>query len=227
MIELPNVQHLSRRAAMLTMASAALVPAYGVPGRNARAAMPARTDFAVFRNGSEVGYHRFDVQQSGNRTEISIEILLEVGLGPVVLYRYTHRNREIYESGRFLSFASETNDDGERYSVGAERVENRIRVTRSLDEDYETDDLTLLPTTWWNPATKRANNLLDTQKGRIFEVAISPQQWEPVETPQGAVDAHRFQIDGDLTLTVWYDRDDRLVRIYFPWKGDDFDYALA
>jgi len=220
-------RQFTRRSAILAAASAVVLPGLAIGMRQATAAMPAQTQFQVFRNGSEVGYHRFDVQESDGRTEISIDILLEVGLGPIVLYRYIHQNREVYENGQFVSFTSETDDDGDEYTVSAERVGDTIQVSSSLNGSFEADALNTVPTTWWNARTTDASQLLDTQEGRILDVTITPADWETVSVPESEVEAHRYEIDGDLTLTLWYDRDDRLVKLYFPLGGADFDYNLV
>jgi len=85
-------------------------------------------DFDVFRNGSDIGHHRIDIRHEGNRTIAKIDILLEVGLGPLVLYRYRHQNTEIWQNGEFLSFSSTTDDDGTPYAVRATRTGRTIRV---------------------------------------------------------------------------------------------------
>ncbi|MDF1750579.1 MAG: DUF6134 family protein [Alphaproteobacteria bacterium] len=184
-------------------------------------------DFNVFRNGSAIGHHKIDIQHNGNRTTANINILLEVGIGPVVLYRYRHQNTEIWEDGAFKSFSSTTDDDGTPYKITAIRESGSIRVSRDHDSDYVIDDLDILPTTYWHEQTVRCNRLLDTQKGRVMNVTIASQGWQKVPTASGSVDAQCFNIEGDIDFKVWYDRNDRWTKLSFPFKGDDFDYRLV
>lgn len=187
----------------------------------------ADRDFAVFRNGDPIGHHRIDMRTEGDRTIVDIDILLEVGLGPLVLYRYHHKNREIWQDGVFQSFESETDDDGDTYRVRAVRQGNEIAIARNRGDNYATGDLTLLPTTYWNPATVDRPRLINTQDGEIAQVRIDRGDWQTVETGAGPVEARRFDVDGDLKLSLWYDRDGHWVKLAFPLKGDSFEYQLA
>jgi len=181
-------------------------------------------DFDVSRNGSDIGHHRIDIRHEGNRTIAKIDILLEVGLGPLVLYRYRHQNTEIWQNGEFLSFSSTTDDDGTPYAVRATRTGRTIRVERDHDADYEIDDPSILPTTYWNEALIRGSKMLDTQKGRIMEVDVAAADWVMIPTASGPVEARRFDVTGDLTLSLWYDRQGRWTGLTFPLKGAEFEY---
>ena len=76
--------------------------------------LPDETEIRVFdvlRDGSSIGRHQLTIHRDGDTTEVQIDVLLEVGLGPIVLYRYEQENREIWRDGRFVSFHSKTNND--------------------------------------------------------------------------------------------------------------------
>jgi hypothetical protein len=218
---------LNRRQVMI--GAGGLLAAGAVP----RLAMASLTtggenlDFAVFRNGSEIGHHRLDIRQDGERTVVDVDILLEVGIGPLVLYRYTHRNTEIWENGTFQSFDSVTDDDGTAYAVRARRDGTLTTVERDHDEDYTFDDPSILPTTYWNDKLVSSSQLLDTQKGRLMEVAVETGDWQTIQTETGSVEARRFDISGDLNVSVWYDRDGRWTKMNFPFKGAEFNYVLV
>ncbi|WP_420725236.1 DUF6134 family protein [Hwanghaeella sp. LZ110] len=224
--------HHTRRHVIMGAASIALMaPFSGISRASLSEAefspRDGELDFDVFRNGSAIGHHKIDLQQDGNRTTARIDILLEVGIGPLVLYRYCHQNTEIWEDGSFKSFASRTDDDGTPYAVQAVRNQSVIRVTRDHDQDYDIDDLTVLPTTYWNEKTVHCNQLLDTQKGRLMAVTVKPQGWQTVRTAAGMVEAQGFAISGDIELNLWYDRKNQWTKLSFPFKGDEFDYQLV
>ena len=215
---------LTRRAfcvggAALGLASATSGPAFST-------LRPAAGDvaFDVFRNGSEIGYHNITVSTMGTRTVANIEILLEVGLGPIVLYRYRHKNEEIWDGDQFVSFESETDNDGEPFKIRAERREDGIFVYREHDEDFLVPGFDALPTTYWNPKTVTRSQMIDTQKGRLMDVAVQEGDWQMVDTKNGTVEAQQFDIAGDLNLSIWYDREGAWSKLSFPFKGATFDY---
>lgn len=224
--------HQTRRHVIMGAASLALMAPFSSFSRASLSEVKfsprdGELDFDVFRNGSAIGHHKIDLQQDGTRTTAKIDILLEVGLGPVVLYRYRHQNTEIWEDGSFKSFASKTDDDGTPYVVQAVRDQSVIRVTRDHDEDYEIDDLGILPTTYWNEQTVHCSRLLDTQKGRVMAVTVQPKGWQTITTAAGPVEAQGFSVNGDIELNLWYDRKSQWTKLSFPFKGDEFDYQLV
>jgi hypothetical protein len=198
------------------------------PLRSARAeTTPSDSlDFTVLRDGTEIGSHTLRFQHDGARTLVDIDINLEVGIGPLVLYRYVHQNREVWEDGKFMRFESRTDDDGDDYAVTATRQDNDILVDRKPAEDYRIDRADLLPTTYWNEATVRQKVLLDTQKGRRMDVAVEDLGWEEITAGGKSVSARKYSVGGDLDLTLWYDESGRWVKLIFPLKGSTFEYVM-
>lgn len=221
---------LSRRKAFGVLGGGVL--AAGVLARGGTAAASGGAigdrvlDFTVLRDGDEIGRHRLEIRQEGARTLVDIDIDLEVGIGPLVLYRYMHRNREIWEDGRFLRFESRTDDDGDSYRVTAERAGDDILVDRMPAGDYRIDRTDILPTTYWNEATVRQRVLLDTQKGRRMDVSVEDLGWERVEAGGESLRARKYDLTGDLRLTLWYDETGRWVKLVFPFKGSTFEYVM-
>lgn len=183
-------------------------------------------DFKVLRDGSEIGSHRLQISREGERTLVDIDINLEVGFGPLVLYRYAHRNREVWEDGQFIRFDSHTDDDGESYAVTAERRNRDIVVDRKPAEDYRIDRPDVLPTSYWNEATVRQQVLLDTQKGRKMEVQVEDLGWDEIEASGRTIRARKYEMRGDLRLTLWYDESGRWVKLVFPFKGSTIEYVM-
>lgn len=183
-------------------------------------------DFKVLRDGGPIGHHRLDIRGQGNRTTVDIDIMLEVGIGPLVLYRYDHKNREVWENGAFKRFDSRTDDDGDIFSVTAERRDGRIFVRRQNDSDYSIAESDILPTTYWREETVRRNLLLDTQEGRKMQVEARLIGDDDVVAGGRTVRARKYEMTGDLTATAWYDETGRWVKLAFPLKGSQFEYVL-
>ena len=75
-----------------TLAAAALLMPLLAPTRAARADDTTH-EFAVDRNGSPIGHHTLRFRRDGERLTVDIDILLEVKLAFITLYRYHHTNR--------------------------------------------------------------------------------------------------------------------------------------
>ena len=84
--------------------------------------------FEVMRNGSRIGQHSIRFRQEGTTLEAEFVVDIAVRLGPIVLYRYAMRGREVWREGAFASLESETNDDGTRHRVKATRTPDQVVV---------------------------------------------------------------------------------------------------
>ena len=93
--------HQTRRHVIMGAASIALMaPFSGISRASLSEAKfsprDGELDFDVFRNGSVIGHHKIDLQKDGNRTTARIDILLEVGIGPLVTVDLAHEHQPIF-----------------------------------------------------------------------------------------------------------------------------------
>lgn len=202
--------------------AALLAPVFGA--RGAFAAADAVQQFDVFRNGSPIGRHRLEFARDGERLAVQIDIELEVKLAFLTLYRYRHTNRELWEAGRLLSFASRTDDNGTPHEVRARRAGEGILVENGKGTIEAPGDA--LPTTYWHRRFLEAPVWIDTQEGLLKRCRVSPEGTVQVAAAGSSVGADRFAISGDLTLDLWY-AGPQWVKLEF--KGSDgsvIDYRL-
>lgn len=179
--------------------------------------------FEVFRDGARIGEHRATVMRHDDRIEVDIAIDFEVKFAFITVYRYIHRNREVWRGGELQSFRSETDNNGEKLTVEGERVDGGMRLAVNGEERMLP---AWMPTTYWHPATVRQDRLVDTQDGDLLEVAVTEAGRETVQAAEGFVPATRYEMRGDLDITLWYDDADRWVKLAFDYKGASFDYVL-
>src|SRR3546814_10578168 len=66
--------------------------------------------FTVLRGGSPMGTHRIAFRQEGRALRVDIAIDIAVRFGPIPIFRYTHRNSEIWEDGRLRALDARTED---------------------------------------------------------------------------------------------------------------------
>ena len=184
------------------------------------AAAPAQAEdaprdlaFDVFRKGELIGSHEIAFERSGAKLEVDVNIRLEVKLLFVTVYRYEHRNREVWREGRLLSIDTRTNDNGDELFVKGALGPQGFDVDSSAGAYVAPADV--ISTSWWRFDTVSRNKLLNSQRGELMAVEVKPAGEEAVETAAGAVAARRYVVDGDAKLELWYDRDDRLAKIRF------------
>jgi len=202
-------------AALAPMALAPMADAAPIPG----GADAWRIDFTVQRNGAPIGSHAIAVRRDGRETTVEVAIDLEVKLAFVTVYRYRHRNTETWRDGRLVAIETTTEDNGTRHAVSGRATAEGFRV--QSDAGTVTAPADIVPTSYWNPETVRRTRLLDTQRGRILEVAVTPAAAAGMTSRDPG---RRYRMTGDLALDLWYGPGGVLAKLAFELKGDRFEY---
>ena len=158
--------------------------------------------FDVSRNGSPIGSHVVRLRRSGDRVESDIAIDLEVKIAFVTAYRYTHRNREVYEGHRLVAMDAWTDDDGDRYEVRA-RAEGERLIVDGADGRREVA-ASILPTTYWKPRMVQQDAWLSTQHGRVVRARSELVGSETLEVAGRPVACDHYALRGDVNLDLWY-----------------------
>lgn len=179
--------------------------------------------FTAYRNGSRLGFHRIDFSRSGERLVVDIEIAFDVKLAFIPLYRYRHKNREVWEKSKLISLDTETDDNGTDLEVKAIRKADRIFVDGAEGRlDLPGDTLT---TSYWNEAAIERGEWIDTQSGRLVRSTVQKKPVEPILAEGQTVQATRYDLDGDITCSLWY-ANSRWVRLHFLGEdGSEIEYS--
>ncbi len=189
---------MNRRQALLLAAGGT---AGVIVGSAARAA-PDRLAFAVYRKGDKLGTHVIDFTRDGDsvRTQIAIDISVTIAFIPV--YSYRHRNHELWQGGRLISFSSQTDDNGEKHTVEARRQGDVIDVRTEARRFQIPGDVP--PTTWWYRPAVTAGRWLDTQRGDLLTATVRSLGATPVQTTRGEITADQFRLAGGIDMDIWY-----------------------
>lgn len=181
------------------------------------AVAPAAADvagFTVLRDGTPIGTHRIAVTRNGAETRVEVAIDLQVRFALVTVYRYSHRNREVWRDGHLVRIEAETDDNGARSFVRGRATPAGFAVDATAGRFTAPADI--VPTSYWNRAGVTRDRLLDTQTGRLVTIRAE-------RSTAGGEALYRLR--GELDVDLWYDGTDRLRRIAFDYKGARFDYV--
>ena len=177
-----------------------------------------RLAFSVLREGKEIGTHTLIFARNGDVWTIQVAIDLLIKLGPVPLFRYEHRATEIWNGASFASVEAQTNDDGARTTLRAQRGPDAVIVGSSQQGKYDAP-ANALPSTHWN-RRMLDGPFINTQTGQLMKSAVSPRGAGVVETASGrSVSVRRYEIAGPPVLETWYD--ERLTWTGLQFKARD------
>ena len=200
---------------------AVLYPAYGADpvSRHWQSGIPADNVLAyeVFRDDKRIGFHHMQFTRSGDDVRVDIHIELDVRLGFIPLFGYTHENTEIWRDGVLQSLVSKTDNNGKPAFADVSLSENSY-----LGRGSRYDGGLVLPimsTSYFDPNFVRQQRLISSQDGRLLEVKVAYMGAEQVPDIAGSVEAHRFRLTGDLEIDIWYTEEGRWVRTEFSRGG--------
>ena len=180
--------------------------------------------FDVLRKGENVGTHtvRFDRKGRALFVESRFELAIKILFIPVYSFSYLSTARWRDDTIEFLDV--DVDDNGELFYLKAWREEDATEIRSSNGQGRISGQI--FPTNHWNADVLRASKVLNTLTGKMNNVRIEARGQEYVPTEGGDVKAMRYAYTGELETEVWYDQEDRWVKMRFVGKdGVSIDYV--
>ncbi|MCI4643716.1 MAG: DUF6134 family protein [Hyphomonadaceae bacterium] len=181
--------------------------------------------FDVLRQGKTFGTHRVTFEQADTgMLNVSVDVNLKAGLGPITLFRYELDSSESWQGGALVALSGRVNEDGTREAMTAVRDGDRLVV----DGDAYRGEvpLEMLPASHWNIAQTRASQLLSSENGERIDVEVRELGRETISAGGQTIQARKFLMDSDIDVTLWYDDRDRWVKLAFEARGQQIEYVL-
>lgn len=221
---MPKSPPIRRVAVLVAAALCSLAPlgqaaAHHLPGWPAAGLIK----FEALRDGAPLGVVMQRFRQDGERHEVDTQILFDFSLGPVSLYHYALRSRDVWQADRLVAADGVVNDDGDLFEVSVAGRGESLRVEGG-EGTLQAPPLGAMPSTYWNTDLVRANTLIDLQFGRLRKIAMTAKGREPVEVEGRTVEATRYEMRGDLDLDIWYDARGEWVKMAFVVSGSEIVY---
>ena len=194
------------------------------PTANAYIPQDGELIFNILRNGNNFGQHRlfFEKEQDGT-TFVDVEIEMKFSLGPINLFRYEHRNSEMWQGDKIVALDSETYDDGDQYQVQAEW--NKEGVDIIAQQNQYNAPASIYSTNYWNPVILKADQLLNSQKGILEDINVTSLGTELFNVQGQDIEARKYQIEASIPIDIWYDlKTDQWVGLAFQVRGSDIRY---
>lgn len=190
---------------MIYSRRALLAAGLSLAAPSALAAGPSggRLSFAVFRNDVKVGEHVMVFSGDPSAPLVTTDVAMQVRLGPVPVYRYTHHAVERWTGGRFASLDTTTNSNGKREKVTARRSSEGLTIETLKGPVIAPP--TAAPLTHWN-AEVFGKPLFNPQEGKVLKVSASRKGASQIALANGRkIDAQLWSIRGETEIDDWYD----------------------
>ncbi|HEY5641819.1 MAG TPA: DUF6134 family protein [Woeseiaceae bacterium] len=191
-----------------------LLPGVSMAGNGA-----TRTwQFEVSLDGSPIGFHRFELVESGDAHQLQSEASFDVRFLFFNAFRYRHTNTEIWSDGCLRSIRSTTDANGQDERVSGMRVDDRLLI-RAVDGETSLDGC-VMTFAYWNPEFLRQPRLLNPQTGEYLPVRVESLGEQRISVKGQAVEAHAYRLLAEeLELIVWYSEANEWLGLQSVAKG--------
>lgn len=206
--------------AFLFAASAGAASSQGIPANGT-------LEFAVVRQGSEIGYHRINFRRDGNRLTVDISVDTRVRVLGITVYRFVHTSQEVWQGDRLMALKSETDDDGTPHvlslamdGAALHGVHNGMPVVVHGDQ---------IPISLWNPTELRRDQLLNSIHGGVMPTIVTKLGQIDVKHRGTTVAAQEYLIDAKPDFKRWvaFDSAGMLVHVrLYGRDGSEVTYEL-
>jgi hypothetical protein len=170
--------------------------------------------FSIQIDGKKAGTMQMSIDAAGEGNA-TVQLNADVKLNYLIYsYTYSLRCTETWKNGQLIRLGSTANDNGKnlRLTVAAER--DTLLVRASGPERRVRRDA--WPTTFWHlpdpAARERPLTLLDADTGAEMHGRLQRIDIATLRVGAASVECTHYRLVGNMTVDLWYDASDRLVR---------------
>lgn len=176
-----------------------------------------RLEWRISRDGAKIGHYLMTIRHQHGDLIVENEIDIRVELAFVALYRYVHRDREVWRDGRLVALTAFTDDDGTALNLDVEAAADGLAVDGASGRF--TAPAGSFPSGLWKIDMTKGSAFIDVERGRLLSVRFTVRAEEPIAMAGEDVRARHVTASGDISRELWYGPDGFLLRQQF--KGPD------
>lgn len=139
------------------------------------------------------------------------------------VYSFSQDLDERWQSGELQSMDGNTNDDGDKYQASVARKPDDY--TGVLNDKNLTLPHNAFPNSVWHYQITEQSLLFNLSDLRLMNVKVSKRD-ESVKVDGKSFDAERFDFTGDWQASLWFDKDQQLLKLEYKIKGRDVVVTL-
>jgi hypothetical protein len=193
---------IGRRAVLLGGAAVVTGAASGA------AALPVPSGdslaFRMLRHGSEIGTHALTFSHDGAMLTVRIVVDALVTFASIPVVRYSHRGVETWRDTTLVGLTGDTDKNGTRNWVRAQRTDEGLVVLGSQTKRYISPE-SAIPTSYWD---KRMLDgpMISLEDGVLLSPKVADLRMESVRLASGQmIAADHYSLSGAFAVDLWYD----------------------
>ncbi len=174
--------------------------------------------FRVLLDGSEIGSHRFELENQGPRKLLKSQAKFDVKFLFFTAFRYRHENTEAWSDDCLVEIDARTVRNGDTLTVEGEKEGDKFIVERP-GETVELPSC-IMTFAYWNPDFLEQNRLLNPQTGEFLDVSVEELGSDTLTVRGQTRESRRYRVTAkDMDLEVWYSQDNEWLALQSTVKG--------
>ena len=160
--------------------------------------------FRMVRHGIEIGTHALTFSHDGEMLTVRIVVDALVTFASIPIARYSHRGVETWRDATLVQLTGDTDKNGTRNWVHAQRTDEGLVVLGSQTKRYISPG-SAIPTSYWN---KRMLDgpMISLEDGVLLSPKVADLRMESVRLASGQmISADHYSLTGAFAVDLWYD----------------------
>lgn len=198
----------------------AFILAVGLVAAVAPVALAADTvslGYDIRKEGESIGKEQVRIARADDGTAV-VDVQTKTRAKVLFLeFRYDHSRREEWRNGAMVRMVADTDDDGSKFHLEAERSASGWNLTVNGQASERPGDL--LPLTLWGRSILEKSELFSIIDAKPYKVRVEALGSEQVSVGGQMVTAEHFRMSGGVERDLWYGSDGFLLRATFQRSG--------
>ena len=168
--------------------------------------------FDVFLDDSQVGSHRFTLNEGEGQRRIESVAQFDVRFLGIDVYQYEHQSLESWQQDCLKEIHARTNDNGTHIEVNGASQPDAFRLT--VDGIMTKLPSCIMTFAYWNPKMLEQSHLLNPQTGELIKVTIQNQGQESIKVRDVEQKVNHFYLSSQkFNIDLWYDLEGNWVAL--------------
>ena len=173
--------------------------------------------YDIRKEGESIGKEQVRIARADDGTAV-VDVQTKTRAKVLFLeFRYDHRRREEWRDGAMVRMVADTDDDGSKFHLEAERSTSGWGFNVNGQASERPGDL--LPLTLWGRSILEKSELFSIIDAKPYKVRVEALGSEQVSVGGQMVTAEHFRMSGGVERDLWYGSDGFLLRATFQRSG--------
>ena len=188
------------------------------------AARNAGTVFRIVWRDLDVGYSSLNLIKNGSHIIVKVDVKIDVSLIGINFFSYSLECQEIWKNKELISLESKVLMGKKREYSNVKRVNDELEISGSaFSGTIKGNPAT---TSYFTPDFLQRKIWISTQNGTPLKVECKKVGVQELETPNGTITATKWDVSGDLNITLFYDKNNEWVSSEFRAGGSEATFIL-